>query len=81
MDEAIWGAEGLSGEAGTEGSSEGLSREVGMEGGGAGNLGWKWVKQKSGNGSRWNRQFGVKWVKQGSGNRRGWSRQFGVEMG
>ena len=52
-----------------------------MEGGGAGNLGWKWVKQKSGNGSRWNRQFGVKWVKQGSGNGRGWSRQFGVETG
>ena len=48
MEEAIWGGEGLSGEAGMEGGSEGLSREVGMDGGGAGNLGWKWVKWGSG---------------------------------
>ena len=48
MEEAIWGAEGLSGEAGMDGGSEGLSREVGMERGGAGNLGLERVKQVSG---------------------------------
>ena len=46
MEQAIWG-------------ENGLSRKVGMEGGGAGNLGWKQVKQGSGNGRRRSRQFGV----------------------
>ena len=46
VEQAIWGGNGLSGEAR-------------MEGGGAGNLGWKWVKWGSQNGRGWSRQSGV----------------------